>query len=157
MALEGASCTRHPIKAAMDPARGRWLLVGSEQGLLYAFNLSVANVGPSGVLLPELQAALFSAAGESSVHDAAVYCVAWNSKLHLVAACSRHSEGHTVVLCGMPGDHARCEGISLEFFFDQLWSLSGANSSSWYTGTGRFLCHTSARAGLVLEVCVWAV
>lgn len=108
MALEGASCTRHPVKAAMDPARGRWLLVGSEQGILYTYNLSVANVGPSGVLLPELQAALTSMT-RGSGRDTAIYCVAWNSKLHLIAACSRHSEGCTVVLCGKPGESSeRC-------------------------------------------------
>lgn len=117
MALEGASCTKHPVKAAMDPARGRWLLVGSEQGVLYAFNLSVANVGPSGVLLPELQAALSSASGGG--REAAVYCVAWNSKLHLIAACSRHSEGCTVVLCGMPGEHERCGRCYLVFLCAQ--------------------------------------
>jgi hypothetical protein len=108
MMLEGFACTRHPLRAAMDPSRGRWLLLGSERGLLYAYNLSMAAVGPSGVLLPEMQAVVGPVATAAAGQEPALYCVAWNSQLHLVAACSRHATGSTVLLRALPGKPDRC-------------------------------------------------
>ena len=101
MSLEGLPTGRLPVRAAMDPGRGRWLLAGGEDGWLYCFSLSPPEAGAATVVLPCMRAAV--APGAAAPPGPPIYCVAWSPTMHVAAVCSRDPAGYTTMLCSAAG------------------------------------------------------
>lgn len=107
--LEGLPTGAHPVRAAMDPSRGRWLLAGGGDGRLYRYSLSPPQTGGTVAVPPCMVADVAPAA--AARHVPPLYCVAWSPTLHMVAACSCRRAGHITVLCSPAGGAGqRCDG-----------------------------------------------
>eukprot|EP00892_Ulva_mutabilis_P004259 jgi/Ulvmu1/2204/UM013_0050.1 len=101
MTLEGVPTGGLPGKAAMDPGRGRWLLVGAADGRLYCFSLSPPGPGAAAAVMPCMQADV--APGAAAGRGPPVYCVAWSPTMHVAAVGSRHPAGYSTLLCSRAG------------------------------------------------------
>lgn len=106
LALAGPPSGVYPLRAAMDPSRGRWLLAGGEDGRLHAYSLSPPQGGAAAEAVPPFAAADLAAAGRGPP----VYCVAWSPTLHIAAACGCGRGGFTRLLCSPAGGVGRQYG-----------------------------------------------
>lgn len=105
--LEGLPTGAHPVRAAMDPSRGRWLLAGGDDGRLYSYSLSPPQAGGAVAVLPCMVADIALTA--AARHGPPLYCVAWSPTLHMVAVCSCRRAGYVTMLCSPAGGEGqRC-------------------------------------------------
>ena len=145
-------CCRHPLKAALDPAKGTLLLVGTETGCVYAYDLQrgiAQSLGGDGVVPPShvlRHSAVLSqsvrgsgllqhhaeAEAKGAAESKPIYCVAWNPRLQMIAVAGRFPGAKTSLLCHAPasavaGSQGRCDVAPLTTKgFDQKQATVGA-------------------------------